>query len=177
MYCNAPDVSWAGRYGEFEVLADLFYFFLLFIPKATLCLLSSPTLLPLSLLSVLDGCIRLSFSKQKYFILLLYFLHHVLSVFWVVSTLLSIRPKTLATSLGICFPLPVCSLLLSIMDDFSVVHLFFISFCTSSLCPVIYGKFRCCCCFCLFVCFLSFSSSLLITWITFGLGQIAINSK
>jgi len=163
--------------GNLKFLQTYFTFFFFFSPKPTLCLLSSPTLLPLSLLSVLDGCIRLSFSKQKYFILLLYFLHHVLSVFWVVSTLLSIRPKTLATSLGICFPLPVCSLLLSIMDDFSVVHLFFISFCTSSLCPVIYGKFRCCCCFCLFVCFLSFSSSLLITWITFGLGQIAINSK
>lgn len=162
--------------GNLKFLKTYFTFFFFFSPKPTLCLLSSPTLLPLSLLSVLDGCIRLSFSKQKYFILLLYFLHHVLSVFWVVSTLLSIRPKTLAPSLGICFPLPVCSLLLSIMDDFSVVHLFFISFCTSSLCPVIYGKF-CCCCFCSFVCFLSFSSSLLITWITFGLGQIAINSK
>lgn len=163
--------------GNLKFLKTYFTFFFFFSPKPTLCLLSSPTLLPLSLLSVLDGCIRLSFSKQKYFILLLYFLHHVLSVFWVVSTLLSIRPKTLAPSLGICFPLPVCSLLLSIMDDFSVVHLFFISFCTSSLCPVIYGKFCCCCCFCLFVCLLSFSSSLLITWITFGLGQIAINSK
>lgn len=127
--------------GNLKFLETRFTFFL-FFPRAYSSPLSSAALLPPFLLSVLDGCIRLSFSKQKYFILLLNFLHRILSVFWVISTLLSIRLKTLALSLGICFPLPVCSLLLSITDDFSVVHLFFIPFCTSSsLCPVIYSKF------------------------------------
>lgn len=49
--------------------------------------------------------------NKKYVIFSLNFLHRIPPVFSVISTLLSIRLRTLAPSLDICFLLPVCSVL------------------------------------------------------------------
>lgn len=85
----------------------------------------APLPLLLSLLSVLDDYIRLSFSKRKvcYFFFLIFFITSHLSP---QSSQLSylVGLKTLAPSLGICFMLPVSIPLLSIIDNLPLVHLF-----------------------------------------------------